>query len=379
MTIPQPLDPARWRAVASRDARADGTFFYAVTTTGIFCRPSCPSRRPRPEHVRLFETPAAAAQAGFRPCRRCRPERTASLHDDRRTRILAACHALDRSPPPTLAALASETGLSRFHFQREFKRVVGVTPGEYRAARRRTRLQGALGGGEAIDAALYDAGFGSPSRVYERTGLLLGMSPGVYRKGAPGMRIRCGAARTSLGWLAVAATDRGVCAIELGGSRATLETRIHSRFPKARFVRADGDLDRWLAAAVAFVEAPARGLDLPLDVRGTAFQQRVWQALQAIPRGATLSYGELARHLGKPRGARAVARAVASNPVALAIPCHRVVAAGGALAGYRWGIDRKRQLLARERDVSAASRARRSARPRSDPRRGRTPPSPARA
>jgi AraC family transcriptional regulator of adaptative response/methylated-DNA-[protein]-cysteine methyltransferase len=353
MPAPGLPDPSRWRAVAARDARADGRFFYAVTTTGVFCRPSCPARRPRPEHVRFFDTAAAAAQAGFRPCRRCRPERTMSLEDDRRTRILAACRALERTPPPRLAALASGAGLSRFHFLREFKRIVGVTPGEYRAARQRAQLQAALGGGEAIDAALYDAGFGSPSRVYEHSARLLGMSPGTYRRGAPGVRIRVGCARTALGWVAVAATDRGVCAIELGSVRTALEARLRERFPRSQITAADPTLEGWLAALVRFVETPRRGLDLPLDVRGTAFQQRVWRALQALPAGTTVSYGELARRLGEPRSARAVARAVATNPVALAIPCHRVIAAGGGVSGYRWGIERKRALLERERAAAA--------------------------
>jgi AraC family transcriptional regulator of adaptative response/methylated-DNA-[protein]-cysteine methyltransferase len=353
MSASRPPDPSRWHAVATRDARADGRFVYAVTTTGVFCRPSCPARRPRLEHVRLFDSAQAARQAGFRPCLRCRPEHTASAADDRRTRILAACRALEGSPAPRLAALAAAAGLSRFHFLREFKRVVGVTPGDYLAARKRARLQAALGGGEAIDAALYDAGFGSPSRVYERTDRLLGMSPGAYRRGAPGVRIRVGCARTVLGWVAVAATDRGICAIELGANRATLEARLRTRFPRAQLAAGDPALDEWLAAVVAFVEAPGRGLALPLDVQGTAFQQRVWRALQALPCGTTISYGELARRVGEPRSARAVARAVATNPVALAIPCHRVIASNGGISGYRWGIERKRHLLARERTAAA--------------------------
>jgi AraC family transcriptional regulator of adaptative response/methylated-DNA-[protein]-cysteine methyltransferase len=345
-------DAARWRAIRTRDARADGVFYYAVTTTGVYCRPTCPSRRPRAEHVRLFDTVAAAERAGFRACRRCHPERSVSPEADVRDRVLAACRAIDRAEaPPTLAALAREARLSRFHFQRQFKRIVGVSPREYHAARRRGRLQDALGRGTAVDAALYDAGYGSPSRVYERADRLLGMSPGAYRKGAPGAVIRCGYARTALGWLAVAATARGVCALELGASRAELAERIGRRFARATLVAADAELEGWLAAIGAFVAAPARGLDLPLDVRGTAFQQRVWRALQEIPSGATVSYGELARRVGAPSSARAVARAVATNPVALAIPCHRVIAADGGLSGYRWGVARKRKLLERERSA----------------------------
>jgi AraC family transcriptional regulator of adaptative response/methylated-DNA-[protein]-cysteine methyltransferase len=343
------LDAARWRAITARDPAAEGAFFYAVTTTGVYCRPTCPSRRPLREHVRCFDTVAAAERAGFRPCRRCHPERGASPDDDRRNRVLAACRTIERAEsPPTLAALADKAGLSRFHFQRLFKRVVGVTPREYHAAQRRERLQQSLGRGDAVDAALYDAGYGSPSRVYERTGALLGMSPGAYRNGAPGAQVRCGYARTALGWLVVAATARGVCAIELGASRAALAERMGRRFSRATLVGADPELDAWLDALVAFIATPSQRIELPLDVRGTAFQQRVWRALQAIPPGATLSYGELARRVGLPQGARAVARAVASNPAALAIPCHRVIASDGAIGGYRWGVERKRKLLARE-------------------------------
>jgi len=345
-----PLDAARWRAISARDAAADGAFFYAVTTTGVYCRPTCPSRRPRPEHVRWFDTVDAAERAGFRPCRRCHPERTLSPADDRRDRVLAACRTIEHAESaPTLATLARDAGLSRFHFQRLFKRVVGVTPREYHVAQQRKRLQGALGNGTTVDAALYEAGYGSPSRVYERADRLLGMSPGAYRNGAPGAVIRCAYARTALGWLAVAATVRGICAIELGATRTELAERIGRRFGRATLVGADPELDAWLAEVAAFVAAPAGRLDLPLDVRGTAFQQRVWRALQAIPSGATLSYGELARRVGVPRGARAVARAVATNPLALAIPCHRVVAVDGGIGGYRWGVERKRKLLARER------------------------------
>jgi AraC family transcriptional regulator of adaptative response/methylated-DNA-[protein]-cysteine methyltransferase len=340
-------DAARWRAIRTR---AEGAFYYAVTTTGVYCRPTCPSRRPRPEHVRIFDTAEAAERAGFRACRRCHPERRVSPEADMRDRVLAACRAIDRAEaPPTLAALSRAARLSRFHFQRQFKRIVGVSPREYHAARRRARLQEALGRGTAVDAALYDAGYGSPSRVYERADRLLGMSPGAYRNGAPGAVIRCGYARTALGWLGVAATARGVCALELGASRAELAERIGRRFARATLVAADAELEGWLAAIGAFVAAPARGLDLPLDVRGTAFQQRVWRALQEIPSGATVSYGELARRVGAPRSARAVARAVATNPVALAIPCHRVIAADGGISGYRWGVSRKRKLLERER------------------------------
>jgi len=355
---------ARWRAVCARDAAADSRFVYAVQTTGVFCRPSCPSRRPLERNVIYFETGAAAERAGFRPCRRCHPERAVSPNDDRAARIRAVCRAIEAAEaPPQLAALAAAAGLSRFHFQRVFKRTVGVTPREYFVAQRRGRLQRALAAGEAVDAAVYGAGFGSASRVYEHTGKLLGMSPAAYRDGAAGERIRCGFARCGLGWLGVAATDRGVCAIELGASRAALARAFAGRFPRAAVDAADDSLGQWLSAAVAFVERPAAPLRLPLDIHGTAFQQRVWRALQSVPPGETVSYGALARKLGQPDAARAVARACATNPVALAIPCHRVVATDGASRGYRWGVARKRALLERERAAAAsmagaASRAR---------------------
>ncbi len=345
----------RWRALARRDAAADGRFVYAVKTTGVFCRPSCPSRRPLARNVVYFDTAAAAERAGFRPCRRCRPERELSPRDDTLARLRAACRAIEAAEaPPRLTALAAAAGLSRFHFQRLFKRVVGVTPRELYVAHRRSRFQRALAAGESVDAALYGAGFGSASRVYERAGALLGMSPAAYARGAAGERIRCGFARSALGWVGIAATDRGVCAIELGASRGELAARFAERFARAEVDPANGALSAWLAAVVAFVERPERPLRLPLDVRGTAFQQRVWRALQSLPPGETATYGGLARTVGRPGAARAVARACATNPVALAIPCHRAVAADGSPGGYRWGVRRKRVLLERERAAAAA-------------------------
>jgi AraC family transcriptional regulator of adaptative response/methylated-DNA-[protein]-cysteine methyltransferase len=347
----------RWRALAWRDAAADGRFVYAVKTTGVFCRPSCPSRRPLARNVVYFDTAAAAERAGFRPCRRCHPEREVSPRDDTLARVRAACRAIEAAEtPPRLTALAAGAGLSRFHFQRLFKRVVGVTPRELYVAHRRERFQRALAAGESIDAALYGAGFGSASRVYERADTLLGMSPAAYARGAAGERIRCGFARSALGWIGVAATDRGVCAIELGPTRAALARRLAARFPRAELDAADGSLNAWVAAVVAFVEHPARPLRLPLDVHGTAFQQRVWRALQSVPPGETASYGALARRIGRPGAARAVARACATNPVALAVPCHRAVAADGSAGGYRWGVRRKRALLERERAAGVAGR-----------------------
>jgi AraC family transcriptional regulator of adaptative response/methylated-DNA-[protein]-cysteine methyltransferase len=344
----------RWRALVRRDPAADGSFVYAVTTTGVFCRPSCPSRRPLARNIVYFANSAAAERAGFRPCRRCRPEHEVSPRDDIRARVRASCRVIEAAEaPPRLAVLAASAGLSRFHFQRVFKREVGVTPREYYVAQRRARLQHALATGESVDAAVYGAGFGSASRVYERADALLGMSPAAYARGAAGERIGCGFVRCALGWIGVAATERGVCAIEIGASRAALAERLAARFPRAAIAAVDGALRGWLAAIVAFVDRPAQPLDLPLDIRGTAFQQRVWRALQSVPPGETASYGALARAIGRPGSARAVARACATNPVALAIPCHRAVAADGASGGYRWGVQRKRALLERERAATA--------------------------
>ena len=349
----------RWHAVSVRDAAADGSFVYAVKTTGIFCRPTCPSRRPKLENVAFFASAAAAAGAGYRPCRRCHPERARSPRDDSAERIRAACRAIEAAEaPPTLAALAGTAGLSRFHFQRLFKRTVGVSPREYFAGRRRERLQRALEQGDSVDGAVYGAGFGSPSRVYEHSGRLLGMSPAAYRNGAAGQRIRRAFARSSLGWVGIAATARGVCGIEIAASRAAAAAQLARRMPHAIVEQEAGALDDWLAAVVAFVEAPQTPLRLPLDIAGTAFQQRVWRALQAVPPGKTVSYGALARKVGVPDGARAVARACATNPVPLAIPCHRVVRADGSTGGYRLGGARKRALL--EREQVAASNGKRA-------------------
>ena len=288
----------RWHAVSVRDAAADGSFVYAVKTTGIFCRPSCPSRRPKLENVAFFASAAAAAGAGYRPCRRCHPERARSPRDDSAERIRAACRAIEAAEaPPTLAALAGTAGLSRFHFQRLFKRTVGVSPREYFAGRRRERLQRALEQGDSVDGAVYGAGFGSPSRVYEHSGRLLGMSPAAYRNGAAGQRIRRAFARSSLGWVGIAATARGVCGIEIAASRAAAAAQLARRMPHAIVEQEAGALDDWLAAVVAFVEAPQTPLRLPLDIAGTAFQQRVWRALQAVPPGED---GELWR--ARPEG-----------------------------------------------------------------------------
>ncbi len=268
-------------------------------------------------------------------------------------RTIVACER-----PPLLDTLARDAGLSKFHFLRIFKRLVGVSPREFHAAERARRLQQALAKGDGVDDAIYGAGYGSPSRVYERSGDLLGMTPALYRAGAPGIRIRHAIVRTELGWLLAAATSRGLCAVEFGASRGELAALLRERFSAANLEPADPALVRWAARIVAFVSKPSRPLNLPLDLAGTAFQQRVWQALRAIAPGETVSYAQLAARLGEPRATRAVASAIARNPVALAVPCHRVIGSDGTLRGYRWGTERKRELLARERDIGGARKKR---------------------
>lgn len=340
-------DP-RWAAVLARDSGADGRFWYSVTTTGVFCRPSCPSRRPRPEHVRFYGTAAAAVRAGYRPCRRCRPDEPAPA--ERCARIVtAACRLIESAEsPPRLAALAEHAGLSSSHFHRLFRAATGLTPRAWAAAHRAGRLRSSLEQGEGISSALYNAGYGSSSRFYEHANEVLGMTATSYRNKGAGTTIRFALGRCSLGSILVACSERGVCAIALGDAPEVLVRDLQDRFSGARLIGGDADFEQLVARVVTLVEAPGMGHDLPLDIRGTAFQQRVWQALTQIPAGATASYGYIAGRIGAPGAARAVARACAANPLAVAIPCHRVVRSDGGLSGYRWGIERKRALLARE-------------------------------
>ncbi len=335
----------RWAAVVRRDPAAAGRFVYAVATTGVFCRPDCGARRPRRENARFFETPDQARAAGFRPCRRCRPDREPGPPEA----VVRACRLMEEADePPRLATLAALAGMSPGSFHRLFKRALGMTPRQYAAAARAERLGRRLASGGQVTAAIYEAGFGSPSRVYERPGELLGMAPGLYGRGGRDQAIGYAVAPCSLGLVLVAATARGVCQIAFGDDAAGLEAELRARFPNARSLGADADLADLVARVVAAVDHPAQGLDLPLDLRGTAFQRRVWQALRQVPAGQTVGYAELARRLGSPGAARAVGRACASNPVALAVPCHRAVGADGRLHGYRWGLARKRALLDRE-------------------------------
>jgi len=336
----------RWRAVQERDARYDGRFVYAVRSTGIYCRPSCPSRRPRPEQVLFFNHAAEATAAGFRPCRRCQ-RRTFDL-------VARICRLIEQSPDErvTLAGLARETGKSPFHLQRTFKQATGITPRQYAEALRLGRLKSLLKKGSDVTTALYEAGYGSSSRLYEQAGVRLGMTPGVYRKGGEGMSIHYTLTDCHLGRLLVASTSKGVCFVSLGAAGAPLEKALHDEYPRAEIHRDAGKLGRWVGEIAAYLRGKQTRLDLPLDLQATAFQTRVWEELRRIPYGETRSYSEVARSLGRPNAVRAVARACATNPVSLVTPCHRVVREDGDLAGYRWGVDRKRALLELEQASS---------------------------
>lgn len=333
-------------------AAADGAFFYSVKTTGVYCRPSCASRAANPKNVRFHATAAAAEAVGFRPCKRCKPdEAPAALQ--RSALIARACRRIERAmaageTPPTLAALASAARLSRYHFHRLFKAETGVTPRDYAAAKRAERLRAALPAAVSVTAALYDAGFGASSRFYEQAGGLIGMTPSAYRQGGKDAEIAFAIGRCSLGALLVAVTAKGVCAIALGDDAAELERDLRARFPKALLAPGGKALARRLGQIVRLVEQPSRGIDLPLDVRGTAFQQRVWRALRDIPPGETASYAEIAQRIGAPKAVRAVGSACGANVLAVAIPCHRAVRSDGGLSNYRWGVSRKRALLERE-------------------------------
>ncbi len=339
----------QWQSVLARDVEADGAFVYAVHTTGVYCRPTCPSRRPRQENVAFFALPEAAEQAGFRACRRCHPEQ-AVIRDPQVEVVQRVCRAIAANPeaPPTLASLGADVGLSPFHLQRTFKRVMGITPRQYADACRMDRFKGELRKGEAVTSALYGAGYGSPSRLYERAPAQLGMTPAIYRRGGAGMRIHYTVVPCPLGLLLVAATERGICAITLGDADDALADGLTREYPAAAIARDDSGLDSAVATIVRHLHGQEPHLDLPLDLQATAFQWRVWEALQAIPYGSTRSYGEIARAIGQPTAARAVAQACATNRVALAIPCHRVVRDNGEVGGYRWGVERKRTLLAQE-------------------------------
>ncbi len=346
-------DP-RWAAVVARDRQADGTFYYSVETTGVYCRPSCASRRANPKNVRFHDTAADAQRAGFRPCRRCKPDQP-PLDRMHAATVAAICRAIEAAGhAPSLAVLAKRARMSPYYFHRVFKAVTGVTPRAYAAAHRSKRVRHELEKeGKTVTEAIYDAGFNSGGRFYETSDQILGMTPTDYRAGGADTEIRFAVGECSLGSVLVAQSAKGVCAILLGDDPDALVRELQDRFPRATLVGRDAAFEQTVARVIGFVEQPALALDLPLDVRGTAFQQRVWQALRAIPIGSTATYTAVAARIGAPHSARAVAQACAANALAVAIPCHRVVRTDGSLSGYRWGVERKRRLLEKEGVASA--------------------------
>jgi AraC family transcriptional regulator, regulatory protein of adaptative response / methylated-DNA-[protein]-cysteine methyltransferase len=343
-----PTDDAKWQAVRKKDAHADGCFVFSVSTTGVYCRPSCASRQALRKNVAFHASAAKAEEAGFRPCKRCRPEGP-TLAAERSAAMARACRLIEESEnAPTLDVLAKSAGMSRYHFHRVFKEVTGVTPKTYAQAQQARRIRDELPKRRSVTDAIYGAGFNSAGRFYATSSRMLGMKPDHFRQGGVGETIRFSVGKCSLGLILVAASDKGVCAITLSDDPELLQRDLRRRFPNAELVGGNRAFEKTVAAVVHFVEAPRLGLDLPFDIRGTAFQQRVWQALQKIPLGSTTSYAEIARSLGLPKGARAVAGACAANSLAVVIPCHRVIRGDGTLSGYHWGVDRKRALLKRE-------------------------------
>lgn len=341
-------DEERWQAVKRRDSAFDGKFLFAVRTTGVYCRPSCASRPAKRENVSFFATAAEAEKAGYRACKRCRPDKLGAP-DPQVQAVKRACERIDQAEEaPKLADLAASAGLSPYHFHRVFKAITGVTPKAYAAETRARRAADKLRTADTVTEAIYDAGFNSSSRFYESTAARLGMTPGAVRRGGAGAVIRFAVGQASLGAVLVATTDKGVCAITLGDDPDVLVRDLQDRFPKAEFQGGDPAFERMVAEVVGLVEGTTQRLDLPLDIRGTAFQQKVWAALRAIPAGKTATYTEIARAIGQPKAVRAVAQACGANPLAIAIPCHRVVRADGDLSGYRWGVERKRKLIDRE-------------------------------
>ena len=338
-----------WQAVVAKDARFDGQFVFAVTSTGVYCRPSCPSRRAHRERVKFFDLPEAAEQAGFRACLRCQPRRARVL-DPQIDLVQRVCRLLNApdGEPLKLAELASETGVSVFHLQRTFKRVMGISPKQYLAAQRFGNFKALVRKGESVTNSLYESGFNSSSRLYEHASDELGMTPATYGRGGRGVNINYTIVASRMGRLLVAVTERGVCAVRLADNDAELEKDLHEEFPQAEIKRADAALRETVQKILNHLDHNEPHLDLPLDVRATAFQRQVWEKLRAIPYGQTVSYGDVAKALGKPGAVRAVGRACATNPVALIIPCHRVVREDKSLGGYRWGLERKKKLLDHE-------------------------------
>ncbi|WP_139973445.1 bifunctional DNA-binding transcriptional regulator/O6-methylguanine-DNA methyltransferase Ada [Ochrobactrum sp. CGA5] len=347
-------DENRWQKVLDRDKASDGTFVYAVRTTGVYCRPSCPSRRGKRENVQFFDRCEDAEHAGFRPCMRCKPHLSETLATQNSTRyadmVARACRYIETADEvPSLEEIASSVKASPAHFHRVFKAFTGLTPKAYADAHRAKKMRAALDAPEIrVTDAIYDAGYNSSSRFYEASGGILGMSPKAYRQGGRNADIRFAIGQSTLGAVLVAASDKGVCAIWMGDDPEELIRDLEKRFPQANLIGADRAFEDLVAEVVGFVEAPGIGLSLPLDLQGTAFQQRVWQALREIPAGKTVSYTEIAERIGAPKSVRAVAQACAANKIAVAVPCHRVVRNDGGISGYRWGVERKRDLLKRE-------------------------------
>ena len=345
--VPPQLAARYWQATLARDSRADGTFVLAVRSTNIYCRPSCPARRPLRRNVIFFKTREEAEKHGFRPCRRCKPNQIAApvalVH---RAAQYLADSSEDGIP---LAGLAGELGTTQAKLRRAFLQVTGLKPRELAEALRVKRFKELLRSGKSIADALYETGYGSSSRVYERSNAQLGMTPATYRKGGKGMKIGYTIANSPLGKVLVGATDRGVSAVYLGDAENKLIAELRAEYPKAELGPAPGSYQRWVQEIVQRIEGKQPSLELPLDIQATAFQRRVWQELQKIPRGRTRTYSQVARSLGQPKAVRAVARACATNPVSIVVPCHRVVREDGTLAGYRWGLSRKEQLLKQER------------------------------
>jgi AraC family transcriptional regulator, regulatory protein of adaptative response / methylated-DNA-[protein]-cysteine methyltransferase len=346
--VPSVTEDPRWARIVARDKAADGHFWYSVSTTGIYCRPSCASRAANPENVQFHDTLKSARATGFRPCKRCNPDGP-SVDAENAALIATACRIIEESEEePSLQQLADTVECSPSYFHRIFKAATGLTPKDYAAAHRAAKVRRGLVPGNSVTQAIYDAGFNSSGRFYEKSTHMLGMTPTQYRAGGASEEIKFAVGQTSLGAILVASSTKGVASILLGDDPDELVRNLQDRFPKAHLIGADHDYEALVARVVGFVEAPEIGLDLPVDVRGTAFQQRVWQALQEIPVGETASYAEIARRIGSPKAVRAVAGACAANKLAVAIPCHRVVRNDGSLSGYAWGVERKRALLDRE-------------------------------
>ena len=343
-----------WRAVQTRDVSFNGIFVYGVRSTGIYCKPSCPSRRPQRGRVIFFQSPLAAGQAGFRPCLRCLPHKARGPQEET---VLRACSTIEAHPEGalSLALLGEILGVSPHHLQRTFKRIMGVTPHQYMRASRVKQFKARIKQGADVTRAIYDAGYGSSSRLYEKATDHLGMTPATYRRGGRGMNIRYAIVDSHLGRMLVAATERGVCAVSFGDSDASLEAALTAEYPAAEIHRDEAGFTRWVSLLLKHLGGEQTRVDLPLDLQATAFQLRIWQELRAIPYGSTRSYAEVAAAIGQPAATRAVARACATNPVALATPCHRVIRGDGNLGGYRWGLERKQALLARERKRAARS------------------------